>query len=75
MVSELNDMMFSGDTILKDTKPFIQKRHGGDKDTFKKSVRMILDAFGDNTKVHPGHGDDFLLGEVKAFYEDYIQLR
>lgn len=70
-----NDMMFSGDTILKDTKPFIQKRHGGDKDAFKKSVRMILDSFEDKKRVYPGHGDDFLLGEVKAFYEDYIQLR
>ena len=34
-----NDLMFSGDTILKDTKPFIQKRHGGNKDTFKKSIK------------------------------------
>lgn len=70
-----NDLMFSGDTILKDTKLFIQKRHGGDKDTFKQSVRVILDSFSDTTEIYPGHGDNFLLGEVKAFYEDYIKLR
>lgn len=67
-----NDLMFSGDTILKDTKPFIQKRHGGDKDDFKQSVRMILDSFGDDTRVYPGHGEVFCLGEVRKFYEEYI---
>lgn len=67
-----NDMMFSGDTILKDTKPFIQKRHGGNKDSFKQSVRMILDSFGDDTRVYPGHGEVFCLGEVRKFYEEYI---
>ena len=71
----LNDVMFSGDTILKDTKPFIQKRHGGNKDDFKQSVRMILDSFSDTTEIYPGHGDDFLFGEVRAYYENYIQLR
>lgn len=68
-----NDIMFSGDTILKDTKPFIQKRHGGDKDDFKQSVRMILDFFSDATEIFPGHGDVFFLGEVRAFYENYIR--
>lgn len=68
-----NDLMFSGDTILKDTKPFIQKRHGGDKDTFKQSVRVILDTFSDTTEIYPGHGDVFFLGEVRVFYENYIR--
>jgi glyoxylase-like metal-dependent hydrolase (beta-lactamase superfamily II) len=67
-----NDLMFSGDTILKDTKPFIQKRHGGDKDTFKKSVRMILDSFQDDTEVYPGHGESFHFGEVRDYYETYL---
>lgn len=68
-----NDLMLSGDTILKDTKPFIQKRHGGNKDLFKQSVRMILDHFQDDTMVYPGHGEIFYLGEVKKFYEKYIK--
>ena len=67
-----NDIMFSGDTILKDTKPFIQKRHGGDKEIFKKSVRMILDSFKDDTEVYPGHGEKFCFGEVREYYEKYI---
>ena len=67
-----NDLMFSGDTILKDTKPFIQKRHGGDKEVFKKSVRMILDSFPDTTEIHPGHGDMFHLGEVRGYYKKYL---
>lgn len=67
-----NDLMFSGDTILKDTKPFIQKRHGGNKEVFKKSVQMILDSFSDTTGIYPGHGDIFHLGEVRDYYEKYI---
>lgn len=69
-----NNVMFSGDTILKDTKPFIQKRHGGNKDAFKQSVRMILDLFEDDTRVYPGHGEEFGLGEVRDFYENYLNL-
>lgn len=68
-----NDLMFSGDTILKDTKPFIQKRHGGDKEVFKQSVRMILDSFSDATEVFPGHGDVFHLGEVRDYYDKYLR--
>ena len=67
-----NGMMFSGDTILKNTKPFIQKRHGGSKDTFKQSVRMILDSFQDDVEVYPGHGEVFRFGEVREYYENYI---
>lgn len=69
-----NDVMFSGDTILKDTKPFIQKRHGGNKDAFKQSVRMILNSFGDDIRVYPGHGVEFYLGEVRDYYENYLNL-
>lgn len=68
-----NDLMFSGDTILKDTKPFIQKRHGGDKETFKKSVRWILDTFNDDIAVYPGHGEVFHFGEIRDYYEKYIK--
>ena len=70
-----NDLLFSGDTILKDTKPFIQKRHGGDKETFKKSVRWILDNFKDDVIVYPGHGEVFKFGEIREYYEKYITTR
>lgn len=69
-----NDLLFSGDTILKDTKPFIQKRHGGDKEVFKKSVRWILDTFQDDVEVYPGHGEVFHFGEVREYYEKYISF-
>lgn len=67
-----NDTMFSGDTILKDTKPLIRKRHGGKKEVFKNSIKSILADFQDDTKVYPGHGELFRLGEVRVFYEKYI---
>ena len=69
-----NDLLFSGDTILKDTKPYIQKRHGGDKETFKKSVNWILNNFKDDAMVYPGHGDVFHFGEIREFYVKYIEL-
>lgn len=69
-----NHLMFSGDTILKDTKPFIQKRHGGNKEIFKKSVKMILNSFSDMTEIYPGHGEVFHLGDVREYYEDYIKI-
>lgn len=71
----INDLMFSGDTILKNTKPFIQKKHGGNKEEFKQSVQMILDRFQDNTEVYPGHGDKFIFGEVRDYYKDYIETK
>lgn len=70
----INELMFSGDTILKDTKPFIQKKHGGNKEVFKQSVRMILDSFHDSIEIYPGHGDKFHLGEVRDYYEKYIAI-
>lgn len=68
----VNNLLFSGDTVLKDTKPLIRKRHGGNKDIFKNSVRMILDYFQDETIIYPGHGEMFFLGEVRDFYEKYL---
>lgn len=67
-----NDKMFSGDTILKGANPVILKRRGGDKETFKRSVGWILEKFYDATEVFPGHGEKFLLGEVREYYEKYI---
>lgn len=71
----INDLMFSGDTVLKDTKPFIQKKHGGNKEVFKQSVQMILDRFQDDTEVYPGHGDKFMFGEVRDYYKNYIETK
>lgn len=68
----VNDLMFSGDTILKDTKPYIKKRHGGNKEVFQTSIKMIFDVFPDNIVVYPGHGEMFRLGEVRGFYEKYL---
>lgn len=68
----LNGWMFSGDTILKGAKPFIQKKHGGNKSDLKVSVQYILDHFTDQQLIYPGHGGWFLLGDVKEYYMKYI---
>lgn len=68
----MNGWMFSGDTILKDTKPFIQKKHGGNKQEFNMSVQGILDTFNDLQIIYPGHGKPFVFGSVREYYRDYI---
>lgn len=67
-----NHWLFSGDTILKGTKPFIQKKHGGNKSDFKISVQYILDSYNEHQIIYPGHGEPFILGEVLEYYRDYL---
>ena len=69
-----DDLMFSGDSILKDAKPLVQKRHGGDKETFKTSIKIILDSVQDEMMVYPGHGEVFRLGQVREFYRNYLNV-
>lgn len=68
----LNNWLFSGDTILKGTKPFIQKKHGGNKSDFRISIQYILDSYKENQIIYPGHGEPFILGEVIEYYRDYL---
>ena len=56
--------LFTGDTILKGFKPLILKRHEGSWIEFRNSIKKIFSCYSNDTKVFPGHGDSFLLGEV-----------
>lgn len=72
MCIEIGDGLFTGDTLLYRTKPFIKKRYGGSLLELKTSIENIYNAYSGDTKVFPGHGEPFLLKETKEFYYKYF---
>lgn len=72
MCIEIGGCLFTGDTILYRTKPFLKKRYGASKSELKNSIDNIYQSFSGDTKVFPGHGDPFLLKETEEFYNQYF---
>jgi glyoxylase-like metal-dependent hydrolase (beta-lactamase superfamily II) len=72
MCIETGGSLFTGDTILYRTKPFLKKRYGASKEELKKSIENIYQRFSGDTKVFPGHGEPFLLKETEEFYKQYF---
>ncbi len=71
---KIQEALFTGDTIMKGSKPVILKRLESSKSDYAKSVEVIFDKFSPNTKVFPGHGESFVLSEVKEYYYEYFHL-
>lgn len=63
MCIRLNDMLFSGDTILQ-SKPFINKRNGS-LEMYKRSINDILNVLPKDLIVYPGHGEFFPLSKYE----------
>ena len=72
MCVDIGGCLFTGDTLLYRTKPLLKKRYGASKEDLKDSIKRIYQTYDANTKIFPGHGDSFTLGETKNFYEDYF---
>lgn len=72
MCIEIGSCLFTGDTILYQTKPFLKKKYGASKEELKESIDTIYQTFPADTKIYPGHGEPFQLGENKDFYEKYF---
>lgn len=72
---KIKDALFSGDTIMKGYKPVVLKRLESSRSDYAKSVEVIFDTFSPNTKVFSGHGDSFVLSEVKEYYYQYFHLK
>ena len=68
----IGDALFSGDTMIYNTKPFLKKKYGASAEDLKKTIEDIYQSFNGNTKVFPGHGNSFLLKDMKEFYERYF---
>ena len=65
--------LFTGDTMIKDTKPVLKKRYGASKTELRQTINAIFSKFPEKTIVFPGHGDCFLLYETKQFYISYFE--
>lgn len=72
MCIEIGGCLFTGDTILYRTKPFLKKRYGASKSELKNSIDNIYQAYSGDTKVFPGHGESFLLKETEEYYYQYF---
>lgn len=72
MCIEIGGCLFTGDTILYHTKPFLKKRYGASKSELKESIEKIYYSYPSETKVFPGHGEPFLLKDTEEFYNQYF---
>ena len=72
MCVDIGGCLFTGDTLLYRTKPHLKKRYGASKEDLKDSIKRIFQTYDANTKIFPGHGELFTLGETKNFYEEYF---
>lgn len=72
MCIDIGGCLFTGDTILYQTKPHLKKRYGASKYELKNSIDNIYHSYSGGTKVFPGHGEPFLLKETEEFYNQYF---
>lgn len=73
MCIKIGNALFSGDTLIYNTKPFIKKKYGGSVEDLKETIDEIYHQFDSKTTVYPGHGETFKLGQMKEFYEEYFK--
>jgi glyoxylase-like metal-dependent hydrolase (beta-lactamase superfamily II) len=72
MCISIENTLFTGDTIMLNTKPVLMKRLGSSNVDYKKSVISIFSSFSDETMIYPGHGEPFELLATKHYYERYF---
>ena len=70
----IGNALFSGDTLIFNTKPFIKKKYGGSKDDLYETVCRIYAIFENDTIVFSGHGENFRLKEMTDFYANYFAM-
>lgn len=72
MCMEIGGALFTGDTVLYRTKPFLKKRYGASKEELKRSITHLYQNYSVETKIYPGHGEPFLLKDTEEFYKQYF---
>lgn len=75
MFISIGNALFSGDTMIYNTKPFLKKKYGASVDDLKKTIDRIYGSFNGETLVYPGHGEPFRLKDMKEFFEIYFNER
>lgn len=71
---DIEGALFTGDTLLNKTKPFLKNKYGASKEDLRKSIKYIFITYPPTTKIYPGHGEPFLLHETESFYKEYFLL-
>ena len=74
MCVKVGNALFTGDTMIFKTKPFLKKKYGGSYEDLKLTIFKLFDTYPNNTIVYPGHGESFLLGDMKSYYLDYFKI-
>ena len=69
----VNELLFTGDTMIYNTLPVLKKRYGASIDQLFKSISFIYKSCDVNTLVFPGHGKPFFLHEMIQFYQNYFK--
>lgn len=69
----IGNALFSGDTMIYNTKPFIKKKYGASVVELKETIDRIYITFDGSTMVYPGHGVKFVLDDMRTFYKDYFE--
>lgn len=72
MCISINDCLFTGDTMIKDTKPVIKKKYGASVKDLKETITNLYSTFSPDTIIFAGHGNSFYLKDMKGFYMDYF---
>ena len=72
MCVEIGGCLFTGDTVLFRTKPFLKKRYGASKEELKASIEHLYKTSPGETRVYPGHGEVFEIRETEDFYKQYF---
>lgn len=67
MCIKVNNILFSGDTIIKDIKTRINIRMGGNYHDFDNSIEKLKALCDSVCLIYPGHGD-----EIYSFFENMI---
>lgn len=68
----IGSVLFSGDTMIYNTKPFLKKKYGASVEALYHTISSIYATMDMDTVVLPGHGNKFLLKEMAQFYNDYF---
>ena len=66
--------LFSGDTMIYNTKPFLKKKYGASLEDLRLTIGNIYDTFDEDTIVYAGHGEPFRLGDMRLIYRELAIL-
>ncbi len=72
MCIRIGNALFTGDTMIYNTKPFLKGKYGASKEDLEKTIKTIYETYPSDTIVYAGHGETFRLGQMQDFYSRYF---